>query len=819
MFTVLNSYRDNNTLLYAIRDFASGNDIEIVSEEELKLLVDMHLDFKDINDNIVSLSGDTLNIQVDDITDQINEDLYEPEDDSDVDDFYKAYEEDDEEEDDEEDDYDDSEADDFYENYTEDEESEEGVDFDESEIDDFYKAYEEEEDDDPEGSVVSKLYENLTEEQIKILKRYYLWYSQRLFNDAQKDPTLGLKNAGKIQAKKNALNQLRGDGDWRYAGFLDTGSKRAGYTCTLGHPIRYMHLAWDITKGDIETSFFGEDYSLDYESVIASNDCVIFGIKCIGDFFEVDSDCIRSLQAAQRESLRDMALMYDFYVNDTVEKAKESFKFMDEVVKVVSKKDIKGRTLNKDYVPIMPLSVAAFYTQFREQGMIPPKSLVQTIRSCLMGWTNGESYFSNKWTGTLYYPKDKFYSEVLPVALNLRGSDKELCSKLTGNDIRYDYNSGFITYVTHFIYVAFAYEICGVYKFDAETNKDEGGRSKPVKRQLAYHYNCNTGYLFKDLAYNIDTAVKLLKLNSIISQFTNSYRTENFPVEIIVNSSSTSSLKVFMCQLNQVNLVSAINDFDKETGSDLFNILYLFTNLNLAFKQGSYKRRQPFTSVLYSTDDSMFELQKVYTVVEEKYSEFLGLYEKFLKFIEARNEKFIAEYRANEEQKKLEERKKLEEEEKAHEEKKQEQANNGVDSPMKLVEFLKNQDLTKLGSSWDLPKSILETVKKSGNEPSDRQFYHLKKLYKEISGFEYNGVESSSNQKIDLQDRKDLKEAIDFILANENYIPECIDNLKNASSDVVKFKDILQSILKYGKISSRQLNYAEAAKTVYDLNK
>jgi hypothetical protein len=55
-------------------------------------------------------------------------------------------------------------------------------------------------------------------------------------------------------------------------------------------------------------------------------------------------------------------------------------------------------------------------------------------------------------------------------------------------------------------------------------------------------------------------------------------------------------------------------------------------------------------------------------------------------------------------------------------------------------------------------------------------------------------------------------------LANKNLISECITHLsKNVTSDEKKFEDILNSIVKFGKISERQMYYAEAAKAVYDL--
>ena len=118
---------------------------------------------------------------------------------------------------------------------------------------------------------------------------------------------------------KKQLDSLKSNGDWRYAGWLDTGGTQYGYTCTLGHPLRYLHLAWDITIGDIEECFFGEEYNVDYEKIIQSNHCIVFGSKCIGDFFEVDKECVAALRRTQTDSLKDMALLYDIYSSEDVE--------------------------------------------------------------------------------------------------------------------------------------------------------------------------------------------------------------------------------------------------------------------------------------------------------------------------------------------------------------------------------------------------------------------------------------------------------------------------------------------------------------------
>lgn len=782
MFTVLNSYKDSNGIvLYAVRDFSSGADLEVISENDLKLLIGMDLQMKDINDNIVRLQGGSLVLDVEDITDALNVD--DEEDEDEVDDFFGAYEEEGEEE------------------VEEEIEEESFGEYEDDEEDDFFALYEE--DEEPEGSVVSKLYEKLIEDQIKILKRYYLWYSQRLFNDAQKDPTLGLTNKKKIVAKKSALSNLRGDGDWRYAGFLDTGSVMAGYTCTLGHALRYMHLAWDITVGDIETCFFGEDYNVDFESIIMSNNCIVYGIKCIGDFFEVDKECIGNLQRAQRESLRDMAILYEFYSNNSIAEASDTFKLLDEIIATISKKDMKGKMLRKDYTPILPFSMSAFYTQFRENNMIPPKSLVQNIRSCLVGWTSGERYFNNKWTGELKYPNKYLFENVLPVVC--KGGS---FSDFSAVSIRGGYIYSFKDLVINYIYVLFAYELCGAYKYDADTNKDEGGKSKPVRAKLEMHYRQNTSCLFEDLDFSINTLNILLKLIEVLAVFDNK---DAFPVEYLEKYNLEKPVTTSMLHIRD----SIVLDFDKETGSNAFDMMEFFRDISGQFKRGSSKRRSSFISKIYSTSGVQFSLREVYPLIQEKYSELLVLYENFTRYLKDRDSKLIADHLAEEEEKR-----RLEEESKAKEQAKQEEQSklaNEVDTPLKVVDYLSKSDaLDSLDSEWDLPKSILSTVLKSGKEPSDRQFYHLSRLYKQVAGVDYSGVGGQQSSKIELSSRPDLREAISFILDDDRLLDDCVVHLKGTTAGAVKFKSVLESIIRYGKISERQLAYAEAAKVVFD---
>lgn len=232
---------------YAIQDTSTG-EIEALTGKyiEIALNYGLEIDGASLNENGSVVFSDSIQ----DFVIEDDEEEYDEED----------YEEEEYEEEEEDYEYDiDADCED-------EEEYEEEEDEEEYEIED--DDYDYEEDEYTKESSVGKLYSYLSEEQIKILKRYYLWFSQRIFSTAQKDPTLGMKDMRRLQAKQKDLASLRNlGGMWHYAGFIDTGYDGGGY-CTLGHKLRYMHLAWDVSISDIESAFFGDEYTAEFEDVI-----------------------------------------------------------------------------------------------------------------------------------------------------------------------------------------------------------------------------------------------------------------------------------------------------------------------------------------------------------------------------------------------------------------------------------------------------------------------------------------------------------------------------------------------------------------------
>lgn len=802
MYTVLNSYKDNTGVtFYAIKDFSdTSGDIEVISESDLSLLIITDLSAKTQSGEKVEYKNNSLICNVEDVTEQLNSQMEE------------ASEE-------EYDDYDD------YNDYDADEETEEDEDSYE-EDEDSYEDYEFYEDDieDAEGSIVSKLYDLLTEEQRKVLKRYYLWYSQRIFTDAQKDPTLGFKSKARMISKKKQLDSLKGNGDWRYAGWLDTGGTQYGYTCTLGHPLRYLHLAWDITIGDIEECFFGEEYNVDYEKIIQSNHCIVFGSKCIGDFFEVDKECVAALRRTQTDSLKDMALLYDIYSSEDVESVNKSFELLDSIMAKLTLKDTKGRALKKDYISLLPSGMELLYKQFRELNMIPPKSLVQEIRSTMVGWTDGSRYFLNRWTGHLRYPTQKL-NDVLSVLVSKQY--KDTIALLDYKSVQLGYCSSIEEIASAFITVLFEYELCGYYKYNADTQKDEGGKSKPVREAFARLYNESLTGVVTDMTYSISTIEKLLWFCVNLSSFKNTWRHSVYTFDYPITGSDSETMQASILDEHDSTVQEISDTFKAETGVDLESEVTILKTGYMFFvqvsKNSSNYVRKKYADFFKTNEALEFSIEDIYNKLSSTFESFKNHYQTFsTTWIEAYKTKKFDEVKQKKEAERLEkeEQERLAKEEEAKriaEKQKAKESVSNIDTPKKVVEYLLNSDLSGLSKDWDLPKNILETVKKSGKEPSDRQFYHIRRLYKQVTGVDYDGV-GFIKEKTKLSDKPELEKAVDYILANQDLAEKCIKELpSNHTATTSKFLGVLTSIKRWGTMSENQLPYAQAALEV--LNK
>lgn len=651
--------------------------------------------------------------------------------------------------------------------------------------DDDWDDAEDDGDQTTEESTVTKLYKYLSEEQITVLKRYYLWYSQRIFTDAQKDPTLGMKSQTALKKKADLSNLRNTGGLWHYAGFVDMGYRGAGH-CTLGHPLRFMHLAWDVTVSDIETAFFGENYDSNFEDAINSNNCIVFGIKCIADFFEVDKSCVLLLQKSQRESLKDMALMYEHYANGVVAKVCDTFGLLDDLMQKVKSTDSKRGMLQQDYVPIVPFSLTSFYLQFRKLGMIPPKSLVQEIRDRIVGWD------SHKFTGCLGYPsKDILLSNLSKLVGNRASAGLELFSRIPSNYEHTMLNRSYrlSTLVLKFAVVWLTYEICGYYKFDGVTNKDEGGTSKSVRAQLRWLYNDLRSQFFMDSEYTVNYFKDLMVVvGDLMSYSQKILGLDRLKFEVVVMDSEHCEIRWCKGDFDS----KRASAYDMEHGSDVGSLL------REAFQFFSGIDSLSCISVWKGTlNDFKGSVQRYRDILEENLDCYISYMED-----SARLELESATKALREEDWRVASMGSM----RGTVEKDSSDADEvldkdvGVSTEDDVISYLKTIDFTK-HTDCKFAGQILSTVVSSGKRPSSKQFYYLKTAYEKISGLRYGG--KVETDRVNLDDDIAMKKALTEMLNHANDLD-------------ARTYDIIKSILKYGTISPKQMKYAEEAKSVYD---
>lgn len=815
----------NNSLgknFYMIQDLRSTVPMQIISDEDVKLLAIYTSGVVDSAGNLVQIDSTgnlVCSVPVVDETEEYEEDTedYDVDYEDDYDDIDYS---DNTESVEEELDYDSDDGEDEYDiSYTD----EDTYDVYEDDFDD-YDEYETEEE-----TAVTKLYALLNEEQIKVLKQYYLWYSQRVFENKTFDPTLGIKNQARLQKKLNDLNIIRNTGGlWHYAGFIDVGRKGADY-CTLGHPLRYVHLAWDVTASSIETAFFGDDYNKDIEDALNSNNCVKFGVKCISDFFEADQDCMHALLAAQRQTLQDMQILYDYYkdgihkpgVLDTTE-----FDEIEKLVNAVLVKEMKlamvyaGKKAEYDKLTVIPAALCTSLQKFKKVGLIPPKSMVQLIRDYIMGWSTHK--FITTTTGSLSpYPFDM--TKIWRSTKALFGEDitSYLQTIPDPNRIEYSYISykanKFANGVSAWLRTYLCYEICGLYKFTANQGaKDEGGASKRAKELLktlysrvkycGFHRDLDL-YKYeniKGVLLLLAESMKLFKDNKL-SEFeicdVNPDKNElgyyhQLVTEFVYYDKRHNGINSAESAISRQDKLN-FDDYDrfcrykwaKEPTLDAMKTQFEY----LKEKAISYKKAIELASLNLAND----KLAKLNKQIDEEKERLAREAEERARLEAEEAEK--AAKKAEEEAKKAEEM-----------EKKAQEIAQISDENERIYQYLINYSdkvtsFVDANSKFNFAGKVFATIKKSGKQPSEKQMVYLRDLYNAITGENLQGV---APQKVELSSRKDLEEAIDYCLG-----------LGSKTGFEDRTLSILSSIKRFGKISDRQMKYAEQALEYFNKSK
>lgn len=354
-------------------------------------------------------------------------------------------------------------------------------DYDDSE-DDFYVA------DGEEQSYVDRLYSMLTEQQKDVLKRYYLWSSQILFEGAPTKGSLQItKKVSKRELdKQHKLDNLRNQGqDWVYAGFIDLGYHGAGH-CTFGHALRYEHFAWDVSAANLDEDFWGADMeSVNWDRInalIDSGHVIKFGIDCIGDFFDVPKEVLSAIKSVQAKSLAEMEQMCKILLNSMVaQNVKNSFgvfeMLADQVLAEESRSKLLGKKDKGNYALMM------FYKEFKKYGMIYPRSLVKRVQDVFLSrkshkyLNNGKSRYSGGLSVTT------LNADVIKRNLNrIKGVDTQALAKVAGESPLRSYASIGRLYLENLFFIQSA----GIYGYNPYSeiarDRDEGGNSEVARR-------------------------------------------------------------------------------------------------------------------------------------------------------------------------------------------------------------------------------------------------------------------------------------------------------------------------------------------------
>ena len=177
-----------------------------------------------------------------------------------------------------------------------------------------------------------------------LIRRYYEIYTKFLFNQLMGSLRL---EVSKDKAAK--LVELKGTGSWEFAGMIDM-YDRGKATCELGHPIRYVYTARNVENGET----------------------LHFGARCVGDFFDLDSNGVKALSKVKDEMFSELKEMVAIMNQGLME---EHLMYdCQELGLIYKASGIEGIKKLKSLNPLIPIVV-----DFFSLGLPLPKSLLTQL--------------------------------------------------------------------------------------------------------------------------------------------------------------------------------------------------------------------------------------------------------------------------------------------------------------------------------------------------------------------------------------------------------------------------------------------------------
>lgn len=816
MYRILGKVERDNGVFYAIA--SDETDIEILYEKELNLLFSISQKFYDTNNKeILSLTSlDVPTISLEDTQEEWGTEEDEWSSEEEVDEVIEDW----------------SNEEDIDEIY-------EDLDYNYDWEDDEEWTEEEENEVDLTLSIMDRLREYLTKEQLYIIQRYYLWYTKRVF-DIKSDYTLFKRTLReKYRAKKlEVIKQIKDTGNWVFGGIyfgnwrLKYITNGRPYTCNLGHRIGKVYFGVDTDKITLEHKRIrhnvdGRDYDIVDMATEDIDGVIRFGSTCASDFFDLPKEVMGYLNKVTTDAETDLGTILRFYENKEEQEVSDSFKLLDEYIGLIKLYNTRNRLL-KIGEDVINQEILDYYNDFRANNILPPKSIIQNLRSYIVGWMSKDEVIQKKWTGHLRSPSRIFYDNFIIKVLGSSCSFYEPYREIKPIDtltcstsMRVDAND-LLKSVSYYIYTLFCYELSGVYKFNAGTNKDEGGTSRGVRHTLQAYYRFANS-IEPDMGYSFNVLTRLVAIISSLKQFMYKYQGVLFLYRYCIGSKPEFKSPVIDNIINRNNFYDLdvrLRDIQKRTGVDATPVLNLLLPLteqldnlgklinNLSYlkdnKDNTIAKFEDVLNRLNSYDTAKLkDITDDFIVdVEKKYGEILDQEEK------ERQER---------------EQKELEEKQNAELEKQQEQLEKArVSSEYKLelipklnscsditdtIKELRGIDFDKLGHKPLIAIGILATLK-NGKLPTERQMYHLNELHKYITGTD---IKTSENTRLELKDIPDGVSAIELMFSDPTYIDKLS---KLISRDNATCVGVLRSIKTYRKVSEKQKKYIDGAITI-----
>jgi hypothetical protein len=722
----------------------------------------------------------------------------------------------------------------------------------------------------------------------------------------------------KQMAEKRKLSD-----NWVYGGCIDFGfvvnqsaemegaddAERDKYQCDFGaglghgHNLRYMHIIWDAGYGDLDDVFFGYNY-LDYTrynynseltdeerakygelgqhflklsdeakskleqrfsdffELIQSEHAIKTGVMCLGDFFEVENkkSVASELMWVQRSATKDMAILYNIYTKENVEEVKKSFDSLTYLVGKVQGQLLQemmiGKRDNVNQSTFIPLK---HYSDITKAGLVPPQSLVLTVRDILAGWytrTVGDAYMEkyvyegnfhfnyskidyrfHTYSGKTFEHRYKPFLSVDTVRALCKGDatikanktiDREaVASKI--EDIKDNYVSPYywinehsvMAYLHQYLTYVFTLKVCGFYMNNSDivqaskNNKElelpaykknisEGGASKEV----SYFYKRLKGR-FVDIPTDMETISKVFELITYLVK----------PAELLPQ---LYSYKVRFDNETERHKVIAqkesIQTFINQCGSSYGHpdsVDEYFDNLKYLYANRGYNI--DLDKLVSAKDYIVAHTEETLQVMEAEALGKAAEYNAKAKAEEEERKRKAEEERLRKEE---EERKKAEEEKRKAElaekrkvfdermdgyfgqivDRRQVQAT--VTDDDKLA-FLDNYDLsTVTDPDQQRNVAIYNSFKQKGYaKPTQPMMFRLRQLYDFLNPTTADG----NIYSVQAEDISEVKTAVDWVLANKSSL--------NVEQHTI---DVLESIQSGKPITFRMAKHAKTACWVYE---